>query len=62
VVGQPFSTEKYGIGLAHDDKALRTFVDDALAAAVQDGTWQKIYSGTLGRSGSPATPPPLERY
>jgi glutamate transport system substrate-binding protein len=62
VVGQPFSTEKYGIGLAHDDKALRDFVNDALAAAVQDGTWQQIYNGTLGKSGTSATAPPLERY
>jgi glutamate transport system substrate-binding protein len=62
VIGQPFSVEKYGIGLPHDDKALRDFVNDALEAAEKDGTWQKIYSGTLGRSGSTATPPPLERY
>src|SRR4051812_26742777 len=62
VVGQPFSTEKYGIGLPHDDKALRTYVNDALAASEQDGTWKKIYDGTLGRSGSTATAPPLERY
>jgi glutamate transport system substrate-binding protein len=62
VVGQPFSTEKYGIGLAHDDKALRDYVNDSLAAAESDGTWQKIYDGTLGKSGSPATAPQLERY
>jgi glutamate transport system substrate-binding protein len=62
VVGKPFSTEKYGIGLPHDDKALRDFVNDVLAAAAQDGTWQKIYDGTLGRSGSAASAPPLERY
>jgi glutamate transport system substrate-binding protein len=62
VVGQPFSVEKYGIGLAHDDKALRDFVNGALAAAVQDGSWQQIYTGTLGKSGSSASAPPLERY
>ncbi|WP_249713857.1 glutamate ABC transporter substrate-binding protein [Rhizomonospora bruguierae] len=62
VVGQPFSVEKYGIGLPKDDKALRDFVNDALDAAYKDGTWQKIYDGTLGKSGSSATPPPLERY
>jgi glutamate transport system substrate-binding protein len=62
VVGDPFSVEKYGIGLPHDDAALRGFVNDVLAAAVADGTWQKIYNGTLGRSGSPAAAPPLERY
>jgi len=62
VVGQPFSVEKYGIGLPHDDAALRNFVNDVIAAAVADGTWQKIYDATLGKSGSPATAPPLERY
>jgi glutamate transport system substrate-binding protein len=61
VVGQPFSTEKYGIGLAHDDKALRDFINNALEEAGKDGTWQKIYDGTLGRSGSSAQIPPLER-
>jgi glutamate transport system substrate-binding protein len=62
VIGKQFSVEKYGIGLPHDDKALRDFVNDALATSVTDGTWQKIYDGTLGKSGSPATPPALERY
>ncbi len=62
VVGKPFSTEKYGIGLAKDDKALRDFINDALDASFKDGTWQKIYDATLGKSGSPATAPPLERY
>jgi len=62
VVGKPFSVEKYGIGLALADKALRDKVNDILAASFTDGTWQKIYDGTLGKSGSPASPPPLERY
>ncbi|BCL16359.1 glutamate ABC transporter substrate-binding protein [Micromonospora sagamiensis] len=62
VVGKPFSTEKYGIGLPKDDKALRDYVNDQIQAAFTDGTWQKIYDGTLGKSGSPATPPALERY
>jgi glutamate transport system substrate-binding protein len=62
VVGKPFSTEKYGIGLPHDDKALRTAVNDLLEKAFTDGTWQKIYDGTLGKSGSSAQPPKLERY
>jgi glutamate transport system substrate-binding protein len=62
VVGKPFSVEKYGIGLPHDDTALRQFVNNALETAANDGTWLKIYNGTLGRSGSAASPPPLERY
>jgi len=62
VVGQPFSVEKYGIGLAHDDKALRDFVNTSIETSFTDGTWKKIYDGTLGKSGSAATPPTLERY
>lgn len=62
VIGQPFSEEKYGIGLPKDDKALRDFINDALEAAFTDGTWQKIYDGTLGKSGSAASPPTLDRY
>jgi glutamate transport system substrate-binding protein len=70
VVGKPFTDpttgkpypEKYGIGLPKEDKALRDFVNAALEKAESDGTWQKIYDGTLGKSGSSATAPALEKY
>jgi len=62
LVGEPFSQEPYGIGLNKDDSAMRGKINDLLAAAIADGTWQKIYDGTLGKSGSPGTPPQLQRY
>jgi glutamate transport system substrate-binding protein len=62
VVGEPFSQEPYGIGLNKDDSAMRGKINDLLEAAIADGTWQKIYDGTLGKSGSPGTPPQLQRY
>jgi len=62
VVGKPFSIEKYGIGLPHDDKALRRAVNAILLKSFSDGTWRKIYDGTLGKSGSSAQPPKLEQY
>ncbi len=62
VVGKPFSTEKYGIGMNKDDKALRDKVDDIIQGALDDGTWQKIYDATLGKSGSTTTKPTIERY
>ncbi|GHF06137.1 ABC transporter substrate-binding protein [Amycolatopsis deserti] len=62
VVGKTFSQEPYGIGLPRDDAALRGKVDDLLQAAINDGTWQKIYDATLGKSGSAATPPAIQRY
>jgi glutamate transport system substrate-binding protein len=62
LVGDAFSTEPYGVGLPKDDSALRGKVNDILQASFDDGTWQKIYDGTLGKSGTPASPPKLERY
>jgi glutamate transport system substrate-binding protein len=62
VIGKTFSSEPYGIGLAHDDKALRDKVNDILQKAEDDGTWKSIYDATLGKSGSPATPPKIDRY
>jgi glutamate transport system substrate-binding protein len=62
VVGQPFSTEPYGIGLAHDDAALRGKIDDILQKALDDGTWQRLYNETLGQSGVTTTKPVLQRY
>jgi len=62
LVGQPFSQEPYGIGLAKDDSALRNKINDILQTAEDDGTWKKIYDETLGKSGATATPPALQRY
>lgn len=62
VVGKPFSIEPYGIGMAHDDAALRAKVNDILQQAFDDGTWQRMYDATLGRSGVSANEPTLQRY
>jgi glutamate transport system substrate-binding protein len=62
VVGKPFSQEPYGIGLKKDDKVLRDKINDTLQKALDDGTWQKIYDATLGKSGATATKPVLQKY
>ncbi|WP_367130837.1 glutamate ABC transporter substrate-binding protein [Saccharothrix sp. HUAS TT1] len=62
VVGKPFSNEPYGIGLPKDDKALRDKVNDILEAAITGGDWQAAYDATLGKSGSTADKPVLDRY
>lgn len=62
VVGKTFSEEPYGVGLPLDDKALRDKVNDILQTAIDDDTWQNIYDTTLGKSGSDASPPELDRY
>ncbi|WP_394823341.1 glutamate ABC transporter substrate-binding protein [Pendulispora albinea] len=62
VLGQPFGQEKYGIGVNKEDTAFRNAINDILEAVAKDGTWKKIYDGTLGLSGSTATQPPVDRY
>ncbi|MBN9735089.1 ABC transporter substrate-binding protein [Pseudonocardia sp. P1] len=62
VVGETFSEEPYGIGVPLNDTAFRTKVNDLLQTAIDDGTWKTIYDGTLGKSGTPADPPQIERY
>ncbi len=60
VVGEPFTVEKYGIGLPKGDTALRTFLNKTLT----DGgaTWTKIYDSTLGKSGTKVEQPKVDQY
>ena len=58
VVGQPFSNELYGIGLAKDDAELRNKINDALQKMVDSGAWQAAFEKNLGASGYPLPPPP----
>lgn len=64
VVGKPFSTEKYGVGLKKDDKAGRDAVNAAIEKAISDGAWKAAFEKAVGPSGypAPATPPTLEKY
>ncbi|WP_423922751.1 glutamate ABC transporter substrate-binding protein [Frigoribacterium sp. 2-23] len=56
VVGQPFTTEAYGIGLGHDDAEFKTFVNDWLVKIEKDGTWAKVWEATLGSAVESSTP------
>ncbi|MGN6405915.1 glutamate ABC transporter substrate-binding protein, partial [Sinomonas sp.] len=60
VVGQPFTTEKYGVGLTKGDTALRKFVNDMFTNGKD--TWQKIYDSTLGKSGTKVEQPAVDNY
>ncbi len=59
VVGEPFTVEKYGIGLPLGDTALRTFLNDTLTEG--GDTWNKIYDETLGKSGTKVEQPAVEK-
>lgn len=60
VVGQPFTTEKYGIGLKKGDTALRTFLNKTLTDGGAE--WTKIYDNTLGKSGTKVEQPKVDQY
>jgi len=51
VVGKPFSTEKYGVGIKKGDTDLCTKINTALEKMVSDGSWEKALNQTVGASG-----------
>jgi glutamate transport system substrate-binding protein len=61
VVGNPFTSEPYGIGLAHGDDQMKKFVNDWLKQIESDGTWAKIWKASLGTvvQGDAPTPPEI---
>jgi glutamate transport system substrate-binding protein len=54
VVGKPFSTEPYGIGVKKDDTDGCNKINDILKASVADGSYKKAWDDTLGKSGKAA--------
>ncbi|MDO3700759.1 glutamate ABC transporter substrate-binding protein [Micromonospora sp. C28SCA-DRY-2] len=61
VVGEPFTTEAYGIGLNREDAQFKEFVNNWLKKIQADGTWAKVWESTLGSvvEGGTPTPPAI---
>lgn len=51
VVGKPFSTENYGVGLKKGDTELCQKITDALKKMISSGEWKKSIDANLGPSG-----------
>lgn len=51
VVGKPFSTENYGVGLKKGDVELCTKVNDAITKMIDSGAWEEALADTVGKSG-----------
>jgi glutamate transport system substrate-binding protein len=64
LVGNPFTEEPYGIGLAKGDDEFRDFINDVLEEAFEDGTWAEAWDRTAGDiTGTEAPEPPaVDRY
>ncbi|WP_330179324.1 glutamate ABC transporter substrate-binding protein [Nocardia sp. NBC_01503] len=63
VVGAPFTTEKYGIGVKKGDAEFRNKVNDAIEAMIADGSWKAALEKNFAGTGFqiPA-PPQVDRY
>jgi glutamate transport system substrate-binding protein len=61
VVGNPFTTEPYGIGLAHGDADFKKFVNDWLKKIQDDGKWALAWKNSLGTvvDSDPPAPPAI---
>jgi glutamate transport system substrate-binding protein len=63
LVGNPFTEEPYGIGVAKDDTDFRSFVNDVLEEIYESGEWADAYARTVGEvSGDAPEPPAVDRY
>jgi glutamate transport system substrate-binding protein len=63
LVGKPFSTEKYGVGLKKDDKQGRDAINTAIEKMFNDGSWKATLDRYVGPAGfAVPAPPQLERY
>lgn len=51
LIGKPFTTERYGVGLKKGDTALCKQVNDAITKMISSGEWQKALDKTVGPSG-----------
>lgn len=62
VVGEPFSEERYGVGVQKGDTELRTNINDALVKMEQTGAWEEAFDRNLGPAGITApAPPPIDQ-
>ena len=61
VVGEPFTTEEYGIGYRLGDQAFCQFLTETIRQAKDDGSWAAAFARTLGRAGVPMPPAPVPR-
>lgn len=62
VVGEPFTSEPYGIGLALEDDDFRMWINDVLEASYEDGTYEAAWNETAGTVLEFVEPPAPDRY
>ena len=49
IIGLEYTTEPYGVGIPEGDTEFKQFVDESVAAFIDDGTWQERYDEWVGQ-------------
>lgn len=62
LIGNPFTEEPYGIGLAKDDTEFRMWINDVLEASYENGDWEAAWNATVGEILELPDPPQVNRY
>lgn len=62
IVGEPFTEEPYGIGLALEDEEFRNWINDVLEESYEDGTYEAAWESTAGEILEFREPPAVDRY
>lgn len=62
IVGEPFTIEPYGIGLAKGDDDFRSWINDVLEDSFADGRWVAAWDATAGVVLPTPQPPAVDRY
>jgi len=62
VVGEPFTEEPYGIGLAREDTEFRMWINDVLEEIFADGRWLAAWNATAGTVLPEPAVPTVDRY
>jgi glutamate transport system substrate-binding protein len=60
LVGDGYTVEPYGAGIAEGDTEFKEFVDGVVSAFLSDGRWASTYENWIGQyTGEPAEPPTM---
>jgi glutamate transport system substrate-binding protein len=64
LVGNPFTSEPYGIGIPKGDTEFRDFINDVLEESFENGTWADAWDRTAGAISETEAPEPpaVDRY
>lgn len=49
LVGEPLTTEPYGVGIAEGETELAEFLDTTIEESFEDGTWDELYEEWVGQ-------------